>query len=350
MERFLKNKKIEDLKPVYLIESRSEKIIDEKIKEIKNYFKNRLDTGSDLKSVNENDEIIINDLFNFLSTPSFFSLKKILIVKNIDKTPKDVLSFLSDYIKNNPGFKKNSVIFLSCSDSRKILSILPEIRTEGEIIKIDQAISEDLRKRLIEKNDLNAVRFTPAAFSMFLENVGEDPILFENEYEKILSNVYFDKKRIVNEEKIKSLVSRTSESTIFELIDNIGRKNFSGAVNMIPDLLQGSTSLDSSVLITVTNNIFRMFKVILYLKSEDSGAEDAVKYLQKNINAKPYFFNILIKKYQGFEKKFSYDEIIRVLDYLNKFDIKIKSKSTFSAKACLTSLILNIQLISDKNN
>ena len=35
--KFLNNKKIEDLKPVYLIESRSEKIIDEKIKEIKNY-------------------------------------------------------------------------------------------------------------------------------------------------------------------------------------------------------------------------------------------------------------------------------------------------------------------------
>ena len=350
MEKFLNNKKIEDLKPVYLIESRSEKIIDEKIKEIKNYFKNKIDTGSDLKSVNENDDIIINDLFNFLSTPSFFSLRKILVIKNIDKVPKDVLSFISDYIKNNPSFKNNSIIFLSCTDSRKVTSLIRDISTYGEIVKIDNAISEDLKKRLREKNDLNAIKFTPNASNIFLENVGDDPILFESEYEKILSNVYFDKNRTVDEDKIKVLVTRSSESTIFELIDNIGKKNFSGAVSIIPDLIQGNTAIDNSLLITIISNMFRMFKVILYLKSEKNGIDSAISFLQKNINAKPYFFNILIRKYQGFEKKYSYDEIIKVLDCLNEFDIRIKSKSSFSAKALLNSLILSMQLISEKNN
>ncbi len=350
MEKFLKNNSIEDLKPVYLIESRSEKIIDEKIKEIKSYLKNRIDTGSDLKSIDENDDVVINDLFNFMSTPSFFSLKKVLLVKNIDKVSKDILSFVSDYIKSNPGFKKNSIIFLCCSDSRKIISMIPEIGNDGVIIKIDKAISEDLRKRLAEKNDLNKVRFTPNAINIFLENIGDDPILFENEYEKILSNVFFDSTRIVNEEKIKSLVSRSTESTIFELIDNMGKKNYSGAVSMIPYLMQGNTSADNSLLITVISNLFRMLKVILYLKSDNNGSESAIKYLQKNINAKPYFLNIILRKYQGFEKKYSYDEIIRVLDYLNEFDIKIKSKSNMSAKAYLNSLILSLELISDKNN
>jgi len=348
MEKFLKNKNLEELKPIYLIESRSEKIIDKKIKEIKNYFRTKIDAVSDFKSIDENDDVIVNDLFNFLSIPSFFSLRKVLTVKNADKVSRDILSFLSDYIKTNPGFGKNSIIFLCCSNSRKIISMIPEAGARGELIKIDKAISEDLKKRLAEKNDLNKVRFTPNAVNLFLENIGEDPILFENEYEKILSNVYFDDKRIVNEEKIKSLVSRSTESTIFELIDNIGGKHFPGAVNMIPDLIQGSSSADNSLLITVISNLYRMFKVMLYLKSEKDGTDSAAKYLQKNINAKPYFINIIISKYQGFEKKYSYDELIRVLDCLNEFDIKIKSKSSFSAKVYLNSLILNLQLITDK--
>jgi len=102
MEKFLKNKNIEDLKPVYLIESRSEKIIDEKIREIKNYFKNKIDIESDFRLIDENDDVIITDLFNFLSIPSFFSLRKILIVKNVDKISKEVMFFISDYMKNNP--------------------------------------------------------------------------------------------------------------------------------------------------------------------------------------------------------------------------------------------------------
>jgi len=349
MEKFLKNKNIEDLKPVYLIESRSEKIIDEKIREIKNYFKNKIDIESDFRLIDENDDVIITDLFNFLSIPSFFSLRKILIVKNVDKISKEVMFFISDYMKNNPGFKKNSILFLSCADSKKINLMIPEINSVGEIIKIDKAISEDLKKRLIEKNDLNNVRFTSNAFTMFLENVADDPILFENEYEKILSNVYFDKIRIINEDKVKALIHRSTESTIFDLVDYIGKKNFSKAISIIPDILTGTSSSDNSIIIPIVINIYRMFKVMLYLKSEKNGTLSASDYLQKNINAKPYFLNIILRKYQGFEKKYSYDEIIRVFNFLNEFDIAIKSTSNLPAKVYLSSLILNIQMIALKS-
>jgi DNA polymerase III delta subunit len=266
-------------------------------------------------------------------------------VKNIDKISKDVVRFISEYMKSNPGFKKNSILFLSCTDSKKISSMLPEISSFGELIKIDKAISEDMRKRLVEKNDLNNVRFTPHALTMFLENVADDPILFENEYEKILSNVYFDKTKIVSEEKVKALIHRSTESTVFDLVDCIGRKDFSKAVSIIPDILTGVSPNDSSVIIPIVTNLYRMFKTMLYIKSEKNGVQSAFGYLQKNINAKSYFLNIILKKYQIFEKKYSYDEIIRILGFLNEFDIEIKSKSNLPAKTYLGSLILNIQLI-----
>ena len=55
MEKFLSNKKLEELKPAYLIQSRSDKIIDGKIREIKSYFKDKIDFENDLKIIDEND-------------------------------------------------------------------------------------------------------------------------------------------------------------------------------------------------------------------------------------------------------------------------------------------------------
>lgn len=344
MERFLKDKKTEELKPVYLIESRSEKIIDEKLKQVKNFFKEKIGAESDMKFFDENEEVETGELFNFLSTPSFFSIKKVLMIKNIDKIPKDLLSVITDFIKNNPGLKDNVIIFLSCTDSRKITTLLSEIKKTGEIIKIDKPVSDDLKKRLLEKNEFNKVRFTPNAARLFLDNIGEDPVLFETEYEKILTNIYFDKAKIVNEEKIKILVSRSTESTIFELIDQVGKKNFPGAVLIIPDLMPDSETGDKAVVMALATNLYRMFKAMLYLKADKGKTDGAASYLQKKIKASPYFLNMLIKKYQGFTKNYSYEEIIRVISRLNEFDISLKSKSNFPARTFLNNLILTIQL------
>lgn len=355
MEKFLSNKKLEELKPAYLIQSRSDKIIDGKIREIKSYFKDKIDFENDLKIIDENDYPDLNFIFNFLNTLSFFSLKKVLIIKNINKTAKELLNYLLEFFDESSNLKDNCIIFIFANDLRKVANLAKCIERFGEIIKIDYAISEDLKKRLTEKSELDGVKFTPNASSLFIENINGDPILFEIEYQKLLSYIYFEPKRVITENIVRELIKRNIETTIFDFVDCIGMKKFKDALNMVNDLVEDYPTTDNIFLIKVINSIYRLFKFLMYYKSNKNGPKSSYDYLLKTINAKPYFINKIYKKYQGFEKKYSYEEVKKVLDTLNIFDIKRaqslkksyledSSSIILNNKTFIINLILNIQL------
>ena len=98
MTGFLENKKIEELKALYFIESRSESIIDEKIREIKSYLKDKIDPDNDIRIFDLKDEIASTDLYNFINTPSFFSIRKAAIIKKREKISKDLLKIKENFL------------------------------------------------------------------------------------------------------------------------------------------------------------------------------------------------------------------------------------------------------------
>lgn len=355
MEELLSNKKFEELKPVYLIQSRSDKVIAEKVKEIKSYFKDKIDFENDLKIIDENDYPDLNLIFNFVNTLSFFSLKKVLIIKNINKTAKELLNYLLEFFDENSNLKDNCIIFIFANDLKKVANLVKCIEKFGEIIKIDYAVSEDLKKRLAEKSELDGVKFTPNASLLFIENINDDPILFEIEYQKLLSYIYFEPKKIITENIVRELVKRNVETTIFDFVDYVGMKKFKDALNTINDLVEDYSATDNIFLIKVINSIYRLFKFLMYYKSDKNGPKSSYDYLLKTINAKPYFINKIYKKYQVFEKKYSYEEVKKVLETLNIFDIKRaqslkksyledSSYLILNNKTFIINLILNIQL------
>jgi DNA polymerase III delta subunit len=339
MENFLENKKVEDLKALYFIESKSESIIDEKIKEIKNYFKNKIDIENDLKIYDINDEIDSSQLYNFLNTPSFFSIKKILIIKNCEKISKDLVKIISDFLNKNLNPNQDVCIFFTSTDFRKVNFLKEIVSKFGELISIQKPDTENLKKYVIEKAELDGIKINQDALELFIGNINEDINILENEYEKLYLNVCFEKNKIITKEIVKNLVSKNISFTIFNFVDYIGGKNFKNAAQFLSEMAE-----DENIIGNIIWQLFLMFKCLLFLKAGLDGKEEAKNYLARNIKTNPNFLNKIINKYLIFSKNYSTEEIIEIISILNDFDIR-KRKIKENNLNLLFSLLAKIQFM-----
>lgn len=337
MTGFLENKNIENLKALYFIESKSESIIDEKIKEIKNYFKDKISIENDLKIYDLKDEIDSGELYNFLNTPSFFSIKKVIILKNCEKILKNLLKVISDFFLKTSNPSENAVIFLTSTDFKKASMFKEFVAKFGEVITIKKPETENLKKRILEKAELDGIKITPEALEIFVGNVNEDINILENEYEKLYLNVCSDASKIISGDTVKSLINRNINFTIFNFVDYIGYKNFKMAAELIPAIAD-----DDTVTSGVIKQLFLMFKCILYIKGGERGRDEAKTYLEKNIKTNPAFIIKILNKYQVFSKNYKFEEIINIISILNYFEIR-KRKTSEPNLNFLYSLLSKIQ-------
>ena len=74
-------KSLDDLKPAYLYLSKSSSILDDTIEKYRKFLKGKINTEVDFKIFYADDDLDETELVNFHSTPSFFSEKKVAVIK-----------------------------------------------------------------------------------------------------------------------------------------------------------------------------------------------------------------------------------------------------------------------------
>lgn len=338
MAEFLENKKIEELKALYFIESKSESIIDEKIKGIRSYLKDKINTESDIRVFDGKFEVDPSDLYNFINTPSFFSIKRAVIIRNCEKITKDILNIISDYFLKTSSPNESIVIFLTSAELKKAYGFQDMVKNYGEVITIRKPETENLKRRVLEKAQLDGIKITPKAVEMFAGNINGDLNLLENEYEKLYLYICSENEKIITEEIVQKLVSRNISFTIFNFVDYVGYKNFKMAAGLLPFMAEDEYASSSSI-----KQLYLMFKNVLYVMDGERGKAEVKKYLEKNTKANPGWILKIISNYVRFAKNWKLEEIARIIGILNDFDIA-KRKTSQSNINFLYSLLSKIQL------
>jgi DNA polymerase III subunit delta len=199
----------------------------EKLNAIKNKYLEKNSSGTDL-SVLDYDNTGIKNLGGVLSAQGLFSAKRLVIVKNAMLSgPIDQQKELLDFLKNNLPLKDDKdlvIIFFETGNPKKnsaLFKFLIVHSKKQEFAPLDGA-------RLINwslnfaKNISSKISFSRNALNLLLAETGNDLYVLNNEIVKLIN---YKNVGTIKEEDVVSLVRAKINSTMFETIEALSKKN-----------------------------------------------------------------------------------------------------------------------------
>jgi DNA polymerase-3 subunit delta len=331
----MKEIELSSFKPSMLYISRSSSILDGKIDEIKNYLKDRINLEADFKIFYGSEGLEEGDFLNFFNTPPFFSDKKVTVIKDIDKLPSAQAKKISVVLEESVSEDFNTILIMTSLKEKLNKDLLEKVRKTGVVKRLMVPHTDSLKKWLEEKSELDGIGFTQGASGKLIENVNFDLSLLKKEYEKLYTYVLDKKDKLIDEKAVEKLVSRVYEMKIFDLVDFIGSREKNRAVRALKSIV-----LEKQSIIGLVTLLFRMFKFMLYLKSEPAGVrletrdniqytnpkhhEHAKNYMASHLGHAPYMLGRVSSNYTRFSRKYSAGEIIMIVSLLNSYDILLR--------------------------
>lgn len=276
--------------------------------EIKNLTKNQNDMNISRYDLNNTP---LKDAIDDAETYSMFAETKTVIVENASMfttlTSKD-----SDIVENylNNINKSTNLIFTSHTeklDTRKKITKL--IKKVGIVKEFNEEISPlNLTKKLLKDYDINE-----KTINLFLDRVGNNPLIIQNEINKI--KIYKNKDKNITDKDIINLTNKNIDIDIFKLIDYIVQKNKEKAIELYYEMLK--INEEPIKIIVILANQFR----IMYQSKELLKKGYSEKDIASILKIHPYRVKLAIQNSRNYSSK-------TLLEYLNNLadiDIGIKT-------------------------
>lgn len=289
---------------IYLLYGNKDYRINEEIKKItKNIDKINI-TKYDL---NTDD---IKDIINDAETYSLFQEKKAIIIENANmftgSTSKDA-DIIEKYIENeNPQTTLILTVRGEKIDSRKKITKL--LQKKGKIIELNEDINID---NLIKK-EFKDYKIDNKTLMLFKNRVGTNPLIIENEINKI--KLYKDNNEITEEDILK-VTSKTVEIDIFKLIDDIVKRNKEEGIEIYHEMLK--INEEPLKIVIMLANQFR----IMYQSKELMLKGYTEKDIASLLKIHPYRVKLALQNSRNYSSK----TLLKYLNELADIDIGIKT-------------------------
>ncbi len=317
LEKNLNEKKIDS---IYFFYGEELYLLEQSIKKIRKIF------GECIKGINYIliDETNIGNIISDIETPAFGYEKKLIIAKNSGILKKEgkkksqemtkLKERLSEYLKENIGNIKQSVIIIFIeedTDARQ--ELYKTIDKLGTICKFEYQNPLQLQKRIKLLCTENKVKINDNTLKYFIECVGTNMQEVINEVTKLIQ--YVGENGEIKNEDIDKLSIKKLESIIFDLTDNLGKKEIAQALNVLQNLIYAKEPIQK-ILITLYNH----FKKIYLTKI----AQKYNKDIALSLDLKPNQI-FLVNKYKIQAKYFKTFELKEILQNLRDLDYNYKN-------------------------
>lgn len=315
LEAELKNKQLQSL---YLLYGEELFLLESSLKKIKSNF------GQMVKGINYIliDENNLNELISDIETPAFGYEKKLIIVKNSGIFKKEgkrknielsnLKERLNTYINDNINIIRSSVVLVFVEDEAVKQDLFSTIEKYGVVVKFDFQKPIQIEKRIKTICNSYKVNISQDAIKYFIESCGVNMQELINEIRKLIE--YAGENGTITKENIDKLTIKKLESVIFELTDNLGKKQIKEAIDVMHNLIYSKEPIQK-ILITLYNH----FKKLYFTKLALNTNKDLVTVL--NLKANQTF---LVNKYKLQSKYFSLKELKTILQKLIDLDYGYK--------------------------
>ena len=317
LEQELKENKINS---IYVLYGEEKFLLETVFKKIKKIF-GEISNGINYIQI---DETNIEQGLSELQTPAFGYEKKLVVFRNSGILKKEekkknsnlaqIKEKINNFLSNNKQYVYDGLIIIFIEETIDKTDLLKTIEDlDGIICNFEFQKLPQIEKRL--KNICNAykVNIDSNNLKYFIEKCGQNMQILINEIRKIIE--YVGKNGTIDKITIDMSAIKTIDSTIFDLTDNIGKKNISEAMQILRDLLYSKEPIQK-ILITLYNHFKKIYIVLLANKEGRNELEV--------INLKPNQ-TFLITKYKSQAKFFTEQELRKLIEELIELDYKYKT-------------------------
>ncbi len=293
-------------------------LIEESLKKIKKSF-GELIEGINLVKI---DETNVNQLISNIETPCFGFEKKLIIVRNTGLLKKEgkkknaylssLVDKISEYIKENIETIKldNVIVFIEEDvEKNKLFKVIEEC---GKVCNFEPEKLPSLIKRIKTISLAYKVEISDVDAKYLVECCGTNLQDIINELRKLIEFVGENGK--IQKADIDLLAIKQIDSVIFDLTDNLGKKDIKKAMEVFYNLIYQKEPVQK-ILITLYNHFKKLYVVKLASKYNENIAE-ALK-LKPNQS-------FLASKYKAQAGYFGECELRKILQELADLDCNYK--------------------------
>lgn len=315
LEEKLKSGKLDSL---YLIYGEEKFLLEQSLKNIKKNF------GELIQGINYIyiDDTNISNIISDLETPAFGFDKKLIVVRNSGLLKKEgkrkntdqekLQEKIHEYLKKNIDIVNESIVLVIVEDDIGKSKLADFIEKEGIVCKFEFQTAQTLQSRLKKICNAYKVNIDSQTMQYFLESCGTNMQELINEIRKLIE--YVGPNGIIDKLAIDKLCTKKIESVIFDLTDNLGKKNIKQALEVLNNMIYNKEPIQ---VIFIT--LYRHFKKLYIIKLAIAENKDIAEALALKPNQM-----FLINKYKTQASAFSKLELENVLRGMQELDFKFK--------------------------
>ena len=294
---------------VYLLYGEDNYLKNEFVKKAKKSF-GELQLGINYIQIDESN---VNNVISDIETPAFGYERKMIIVKNANLMQKKnaISDKLSEYLNDADKQILDSIELIIVEDSVEKNASFNTISKIGMIKEFNEQKIGQLITKVKSISAAYGVQIQESVAQYFIECTGTNMEDIINEIRKLIE--YAGKGGTIKKEDIDSLTIKKSESVIFDLTDNLGKKNIHEAINVLHDLIYAKEPVQK-ILVMLYNHFKKLY--IVQLSNGQNVAQ--------NLKLKPNQ-TFLVSKYQNQAKFFTQEEIRNLLNEFMYIDEASKS-------------------------
>lgn len=310
--------KLGKLKSVYLLYGEETFLLENCVKKIKTDFGELINGINYIKIDETNIENIVSDI----STPAFGFEKKLIIAKDTGILKKEakkkeskntiIQKKISEYIEENINSINDSVIIVFIEKEADKIELYKTIEKYGEICNFERLKPVQIIKRLKAICNAYKVNIDESTLNYLLEICGTSMQDLINEIRKLIE--YAGEGGTITKNSIDLLAIKQIESVIFDLTDELGRKDISKAIETMNGLIYNKEPIQK-ILITLYNHFKKLYLLKLAIKYNRNLAE--------SMNLKPNQL-FLVNKYKKQSDYFKEEELKTIMEELIKLDSNYK--------------------------
>ena len=306
------------MEALYLMYGEDLYLLEDSLKKIKKEF-GQLIEGINLRKI---DETNISQLISNIETPCFGFDKKLIIVRNSGVLKKEgkkkntyissLIEKISEYIEENIETIKLDNVIVFVEEEVEKNKLYKTIEKYGKVHKFEPEKLPDLIKRIRGIANAYKVEITDFDAKYLVECCGTNLQDIINELRKLIEFVGENGK--IQKADIDMLTTKQIDSVIFDLTDNLGKKDIKKAMEVFYNLIYQKEPVQK-ILITLYNHFKKLYIVKIGLQFNENLTE--VLKLKPNQS-------FLVSKYKTQASYFGDVELRKIIEELAELDFNYK--------------------------